>query len=198
MPKPARTDNSPELFPHARQDQRLARIWDPLVRILHWSLVISFAIAWFTPHSAEYIHYWAGYTAACLVLIRLLWGFLGTPYARFSRFVRPPRAVWSYLVAILRGTEARHIGHNPAGGAMILVLMSAMIVTAGSGWTMTTDSYFGVEWVETLHSLSSHGLLVLVSLHVGGVVLASVRHRENLVAAMFSGKKRAAQPGDVA
>ena len=81
---------------------------------------------------------------------------------------------------------------------MVLVLMAAMIATAGSGWMMTTDTYFGVDWVENLHSLFAHGLLALVLLHAGGVILASFRHRENLVAAMVSGQKRAAQADDIA
>lgn len=198
MPKPARTDLPFDQSKDARQRPSLARVWDPLVRAFHWSLVTSFAIAWFTPGFSGNIHQWAGYAAASLVLMRLLWGVVGTPYARFSQFVRPPRAVLSYLRAILRGDEARHIGHNPAGGAMVLVLMAAMIATAGSGWMMTTDTYFGVDWVENLHSLFAHGLLALVLLHVGGVILASFRHRENLVAAMVSGQKRAAQADDIA
>lgn len=199
MPKPARTDHQPaHLDSGARPHTPAARVWDPLVRIFHWSLVSSFAAAWFTPQSAETLHAWAGYAAAGLIAVRLLWGILGTPYARFSQFVRPPRHVLAYLRAIVTGTEARYIGHNPAGGMMILVLMTAMVATAVSGWMMTTDTYFGVDWVETLHSLCSHTVLALMLAHVGGVVLASVRHRENLVLAMVSGRKRSAGPDDIA
>ena len=183
--------------PGTRQLPKLARVWDPLVRLFHWSLVASFAIAWFTPRSSEDVHHWAGYAAAALIFFRLLWGVAGTPYARFSQFVRTPRTVWDYLLAVMSGCEARHVGHNPAGGAMILALIAAMSATAGSGWMMTTDTYFGVDWVEGLHSLSSHGLLVLVVVHVGGVILASFRHKENLVRAMITGQKRAAGAGDV-
>ena len=176
----------------------MTRVWDPLVRIFHWSLVASFAVAWFTPRSAEDIHHWAGYAAGGLVLMRLIWGALGTPYARFSQFVRHPKNVVGYLRAILTGSEARYIGHNPAGGMMVLALMSLMAVTAFTGWMMTTDAYFGEDWVQNLHSLSAHGLLVLVFVHVGGVVLASVRHRENLVRAMITGRKREAGAEDIA
>ena len=130
--------------------------------------------------------------------MRLIWGVLGTPYARFSQFVRHPKNVVRYLLAILSGREARYIGHNPAGGMMVLALMSLMAVTAFTGWMMTTDAYFGEDWVENVHGLSADGLLVLVFIHVGGVVLASLRHRENLVRAMITGRKREAGTEDIA
>jgi cytochrome b len=122
----------------------MARVWDPMVRIFHWSLVLSFGVAWFSSHSSDDIHQWAGYFAAGLILMRLPWGVVGAPYARFSQFVRNPVTVIRYLVAMLGGREARHIGHNPAGGAMVIALMAAMAATALTGWMMTTDAYFGV------------------------------------------------------
>jgi cytochrome b len=173
------------------------RVWDPLVRLFHWSLVLSFAVAWLSAGSFEALHIWAGYAAGALILLRLAWGFVGTPYARFAQFVRPPRAVLAYLKAVLTGSEARHLGHNPAGGAMILVLLLAMGATAVSGWMLTSDAFWGVEWVQHLHELLANGLLLLVGLHVAGVMLASYRHRENLVAAMIRGRKRAAAAGDI-
>ncbi len=103
----------------------------------------------------------------------------------------------AYLAAIPTGTERRHIGHNPAGGAMVVVLLAGILATAVSGWMETTDAYFGVRWVEVVHSALAHGLLLLVAIHVAGVALASYRHRENLVAAMVTGRKRAAEPGTV-
>lgn len=181
-----------------RQSRDVARVWDPLVRLFHWSLVASFAVAWLVPGRSETLHFWAGYAAGGLVVLRLVWGVVGTRYARFSQFIRSPIAVFTYLAAILRGTEARHIGHNPAGGAMVIALIAGMLTTAVSGWMMTTDAYFGDDTVQLLHSAAAHTVLGLMLLHVGGVVLASVRHRENLVLAMISGRKRAAGAEDVA
>ncbi|MGX8010014.1 cytochrome b/b6 domain-containing protein [Mesorhizobium sp. ORM8.1] len=175
----------------------MVRVWDWVVRSFHWALALSFVTAWFTSHSSEDIHHWAGYAAAVLVAMRLLWGVVGTPYARFSQFVRDPVTVLRYLWAILSGREARYIGHNPAGGAMVIVLIAAMASTALTGWLMTTDAYFGVSWVEAVHSLAAHGLLLLVFLHIGGVALASWRHRENLVRAMITGRKRKAASADI-
>lgn len=197
MPKPVKADNVTQEFPDARQSPPMARVWDPFVRVFHWSLVTSFLVAWLTSHDAETIHYWAGFAAAGLVGLRLLWGFIGTPYARFSHFVRHPRHVMEYLRAIASGSEARHLGHNPAGGAMIVALLLAMSATALTGWLMTTDAFWGVWWVQKLHDLVAHGLLLLVLVHLGGVVLASLRHKENLVLAMISGRKRRPEPGDI-
>ncbi len=176
----------------------MMRVWDPLVRIFHWSLVLSFAAAWFTSESRDSLHQWAGYAAAALIFLRLIWGFMGTPYARFSQFIRSPKTVVCYLLAILSGSEARYIGHNPAGGIMVLALMAAISATAFTGWMMTTDTYYGEDWVQNLHSLSADGVLVLVFMHLSGVVLASLRHRENLVRAMLTGRKPKPEAGDVA
>ncbi len=198
MPKPARTDRHHSVLSGARRSTRMARVWDPIVRIFHWSLVVSFGVAWFSPTSSEALHHWAGYVAAGLVLMRLLWGVLGTHYARFSQFVRSPAAIARYLATVASGSEARYLGHNPAGGVMVLALMAAMAMTALTGWMTTTDAYFGVEWVQTAHSLLAHGLLLLVFVHLAGVALASYRHRENLVLALMTGRKREADAEDVA
>ena len=197
MPKPARTERRlPMLAP--RPGLAGTRVWDPVVRLFHWSLVISFVVAWFTQEGdLGWVHEWAGYAAGALVGIRLLWGVVGTRHARFSQFVRRPATVLAYLRDIVTGREARYIGHNPAGGAMVIALLAAMAATAISGWMMTTDTWYGSDPVQTLHSLCAHGLLLLVLVHLGGVVLASRRHGENLVAAMVTGLKRPAGPRDV-
>jgi len=174
------------------------RVWDPLVRLFHWSLALSFAVAWLSANSWDDLHVWAGYAAGALVIARVAWGFVGTPYARFSQFVRPPTTVLSYLKAILRGDETRYLGHNPAGGAMIVALILAMFATAFTGWLLTTNAYWGVVWMQHLHHYLAHGLLLLVVLHLAGVVLASYRHRENLVRAMITGTKRPTGADDTA
>ena len=175
----------------------MVRVWDLFVRLFHWALVASFAAAWLTRHGNEDIHHLAGYAAAALVGLRVVWGLVGTHYARFRQFTRGPLTVLSYLRDIATGREARYIGHNPAGAAMILALLIAMAGTALTGWMMTTDQFWGVEWVGKTHERLADGLLILVALHVAGVIVASIRHRENLVRAMFTGRKRAADAGDV-
>lgn len=198
MLKQGRTEAPEAGYLDARPVSTRARVWDPLVRLFHWSLVASFFIAWLSRHSWADVHHWAGYAAAALVLVRIAWGLLGTRYARFTQFVRGPGTTLRYAATMLAGREARYVGHNPAGAVMVLALLAAMLGAALTGWLMTTDAYFGVEWVERLHDLLGNGLLVLVGLHLAGVTLASLRHRENLVGAMISGRKRSPDPGDVA
>jgi cytochrome b len=167
------------------------------VRLFHWGLALSFAVAWLSANSLEYLHVWAGYAAGGLILIRFAWGWVGTPYTRFSQFVRPPKTTLQYLLAILKGSEARYLGHNPAGGAMVVALMLTVGAAAFTGWLLTTDALWGVSWAQHLHNFVAHILLILVGLHVAGVALASFRHRENLVAAMLTGTKRSPEPEDI-
>lgn len=174
------------------------KVWDPMVRLFHWSLVTSFAVAWLTGDEMMSVHEWAGYAAGALVALRLVLGFVGSPYARFRQFIRSPGKTAAYAGDILRSREARYVGHNPVGAIMVMALLASMAALAFTGWMQTTDAYWGVEWVEEVHELLANVLLALVTLHIAGVVLASVRHHENLVRAMITGRKRAAGPGDVA
>jgi cytochrome b len=174
------------------------RVWDPFVRLSHWSLALSFAIAWLSANPWGDLHILAGYATGALILARVAWGVVGSPYARFSQFVRSPRGVLAYLKAIARGGEPRYVGHNPAGGAMVIALILAMAATSVSGWALTTDTFWGVAWMQRPHNALSHGLLLMVCAHLAGVMLASFRHRENLVIAMINGRKRAAGQNDVA
>ena len=173
------------------------RVWDIVVRLFHWSLVLCIATAWISSDDANTLHTTVGYIAAALVLFRILWGFVGTKYARFSEFVRSPWAVVRYLQAIFAHRAARHLGHNPTGGAMILVLLLTIVATAVSGWMLNSDTFWGVSWVQELHGFLANGLILLVFLHVMGVLAASIQHRENLLWAMLTGRKRRAAPGDI-
>jgi len=167
------------------------KVWDPLVRLFHWSLVISFAVAWISADEWDDLHIWAGYVAAALVAFRVLWGLLGPRYARFTQFVRGPGAVAAYLRDTATGREARYLGHNPAGGAMIVLLIVSLAALCLTGWMYTLDLFWGEEWVEEIHEFLANFLLVLVGLHLAGVILASLTQQENLVRAMITGRKRA-------
>ena len=170
------------------------RVWDAFVRIAHWTLVLCVIAAWFARGAP---HEWLGYAALIIVVLRILWGFAGTRYARFAQFVRGPTPTLAYAARVLARREERYLGHNPLGGWMIVALLGMLVLVGGSGWLATTDRYWGVEWVEELHEALANGLAALAFLHVGGVVYSSLRHRENLVAAMLTGRKRAPAAGDV-
>jgi cytochrome b len=172
-------------------------VWDPLLRAFHWTLVVSIVAAWLSAQVNETLHEIFGYVAVALIAWRVLWGLVGPRYARFSQFVREPRVVWGYLRSILAGTEARFVGHNPAGGFMILALLTVVGVVSASGWLLTTDAVWGNAWAQHAHSLLAHGLVVLIALHIVGVALSSWRHRENLAAAMVTGVKRGPQSEDI-
>jgi cytochrome b len=173
------------------------KVWDPAVRIFHWSLVASFAVAWLSGDELERLHIWAGYAAAALVAFRLIWGLAGSRYARFVQFVRAPGDVADYLGDMARGRERRYLGHNPAGAAMIVALIAGLIGVCVTGWMYTIDAFWGVEWVEETHEVLANALLILVGLHVAGVVVASLRHHENLIRAMVTGRKRGPSAEDI-
>jgi cytochrome b len=168
------------------------KVWDPFVRLFHWSLVGLFAVAYATGDEVEQVHIAAGYTIAVLLTLRVVWGFIGPRHARFADFVRPPAEVFAYLRNVVRNKPRRYLGHNPAGGAMIIAMLVLLTATSVTGYMMTTDAYWGAEWVEELHEALANLTVVLVLLHVLGVLAASFQHRENLVKAMITGRKRKA------
>lgn len=172
------TSNSP---------QRI-KVWDIGVRLFHWTMVASVASAYFLAEQ-RVLHRRLGYVVIALIAFRLIWGLIGTHHARFVNFVPGPRRFFGYLRDMARGRELRYLGHNPAGAAMIVALLSTLAAVGGSGYMMGMDAWFGVEWVENAHKLLVNLLLVLVALHVGGVVLSSRRHHENLALAMLTGEK---------
>lgn len=164
-------------------------VWDAPVRVFHWLLVLSFAGAYLTAESERWrlVHVSLGYTMGGLVAFRILWGLLGTRYARFASFVRGPAAVMRYGRALLSGQPEHHVGHNPAGAVAIVLLLLSSIAIVASGWAIYND--VGGDWLEELHEVASNFMLVVVIVHVAGVALASWLHRENLVRAMVTGKK---------
>jgi cytochrome b len=166
------------------------KVWDPLVRVFHWSLATLFLVAYVTGDEIERVHVAAGYAIAGLIALRVVWGFVGPRHARFSNFVRSPRAVLAYLrdVALLRAP--RYLGHNPAGGAMIIALLVMLAGTSITGYMMTTDAFWGAKWVEEVHEAFANLTVGLIVFHVLGVLISSFEHRENLVKSMITGQKR--------
>ncbi len=173
------------------------KVWDPLVRIFHWSLVASFAIAWLTSEELASVHEWSGYVIAGLLGFRILWGLAGPKYARFGQFVRSPGTVIRYVRAMIEGKERRYIGHNPAGGLMIIGLILALASAVLTGWMTTLDAFWGVQWVLDVHGALASLTMFMVIAHVGGVVLASLRHNENLMRSMVIGRKRPPGAADI-
>ncbi|MGH6914253.1 MAG: cytochrome b/b6 domain-containing protein [Geminicoccales bacterium] len=121
---------------------------------------------------------------------RVAWGFIGPEHARFTSFVRSPLAGVRYLLDLPRGRATRHLGHNPAGGWMVVVLLAMLTIVSGSGILMTTHRFWGDLLVEDIHYVSADITMGLIVLHVCGVIASSLAHRESLVLAMITGRKR--------
>ena len=171
------------------------RVWDRFVRVFHWSLVASFATAYFYTEHIGWVHKGAGYLALVLIAARGVWGFTAPgPHARFANFVPTPGRLWAYLGQLLRGREPRHLGHNPAGAVMSLYLLAANLVIGVTGHLMTTDAFWGNELVETLHVTTVDVTVIAVFVHVGANLYESLRHRENMFKALITGEKNAPEP----
>ena len=177
------------------------QVWDPLVRIFHWSLVGFFLIAFVTEDDWMDLHLVAGYTVAALIAFRLVWGLIGTHYARFFQFVKSPSVVLDYLRRMATLNVPHYLGHNPAAGAMIVALILSIILVSISGMSIIASEGHGplagtffallnADWMEDIHEFLANFTLMLVGLHVAGVVVSSLLEGENLVRAMIDGRKR--------
>lgn len=188
-------------------------VWDPPVRIFHWTLVVTFFAAYATGEDVPPLHEWMGYIVLVLVLVRIVWGFVGSEHARFADFVRGPGAVFASLRDIVLLRPRRYLGHSPAGGAMVLLLLAMLAATTVTG-ILSDQSEDGVTRTALVTPAAADGrqredvtgheesplveahealanlTLALVLLHIAGVIVASFTHRENLIASMFTGRKR--------
>ena len=164
-------------------------VWDIPVRLVHWLLVASFAGAFLTAESERLraVHVLFGTTLVGLVVFRLVWGIVGTRYARFASFAFGPRAVLRYLRSVATLESVRYVGHTPAGSWAIWLMLGLGLAVGATGY----GAYAGrAEWLEDAHGVLAWALLAVVVVHVTGVALGSVLHRENLVVAMLTGRKR--------
>jgi len=194
--------SSPETSSPTEPGQKKVGVWDIVVRIFHWGLVVSFFTSWFVGETNYDVHLTFGYAALSLICIRLVWGFVARGHARFSDFIVGPFKTLSYIRARLNGKAPRYLGHNPAGAAMIVALLLTVITICISGVALDAAENFAgplagfrlypyVNPISEVHEISTNLALVLVGLHIAGVVVESLSSRENLVAAMISGKKHA-------
>ncbi len=188
-------------------------VWDIAVRIFHWTLVVTFAIAYLTEDDFEILHVYAGYLILVLICFRIIWGLIGTRHARFSDFVCGMKTVRTYLRNMLTGKSKHYLGHNPAGGMMILIMLFSLFVLSYSGLRTYAEEGKGPlahvevsivatafaddnhhhsaksKFWEEIHEFIAHFMLLLISIHLAGVFISSITQREDLVRAMLTGKK---------
>ncbi|MGZ8173808.1 MULTISPECIES: cytochrome b/b6 domain-containing protein [Methylobacter] len=180
--------------------QELVKVWDLPLRIFHWLLVAGFFIAYLTEDDLLTVHVWAGYLVTGLLAFRLVWGFIGNDYARFSNFLCSPAKSIAYIKDLLVLKTRRYIGHNPAGAAMIVLLLVSLLATVITGFAVYgADQAAGPlaaigpaneKMWEEVHEFFANFTLILVVVHVAGVAIESYIHRENLARAMVHGFKK--------
>jgi cytochrome b len=216
------------------ENKQFIKVWDIAIRVFHWTLVGCYALAFISSENIPKLHVFFGYSVLFLVLFRILYGFVGSKYARFSDFLYRPTQITDYLKGLLIGKPKHYIGHNPAGGFMIVILLLSLL-----SLTLTGLKAYGVkghgplakheisfmtkafadsddkhdhnehdsrkqlspknhrteknerdEFWEEVHETIAHLTLFLISIHILGVLVSSLVHRENLIKAMITGRKR--------
>ncbi len=211
------------------------KVWDLFIRVFHWSLVVLFAIAYFTGEEESSLHIYSGYAIGGLITARILWGLIGGQYARFSEFIRPPTKVAAYIKSLMHGKPDHYLGHNPAGGYMIVALLVMLTITTVTGLKVygieghgplaenTAINFISTanadedkmegprehdmeqhnegfntsgeeeEFWEEIHETAANLTVLLIFLHVFGVIVSSRMHKENLVRAMVTGRKKSSR-----
>lgn len=194
----------------ASEKTKELKVWDLPIRTFHWSLPVLIIACWWTSTESGDMnwHLRCGYAVLALLLFRLLWGVLGSTSARFSSFVASPRAVFAYISGMRRSTATHHIGHNPAGGWMVLALLGTLLLSAGSGLFANDDmmssgplahyvsGHFS-DLATALHENSFYFLLALVGLHLAAIVFYLLAKKENLLRPMLTGIKHLPQGADI-
>lgn len=167
------------------------RLWDPVVRLFHWSLAGAFVANYFFTEEGESWHRWLGYYAMAWLAIRVVWGFVGTPAARWTDFWPTRARLRAHVDALLHGRPYHRLGHSPLGALVMILMMALMLGLGVTGYLMEEVDYFwGMDLPEDLHAAFANGLLALVGLHLLAAVVESVRLRENLPLSMVTGRRR--------
>lgn len=174
---------------NGRASAREVTVWDPLVRLIHWSLALMILLNGTVVDEESQAHEWIGYIALGLVGLRLVWALVGPKHARFSAFPPNPGQAVRHIRAIMTGDRSVHLSHNPLGALMVYNIWLSVIGIGVTGYMMTTISFFGVDWVEEVHEAVFVWLLVSVAIHVAGVAFETWWSGVNLVRAMINGRK---------
>lgn len=165
------------------------RVWDPFVRIFHWSLVTCVVLNYFVIDDGEAAHQWLGYIASALVMARIVWGFVGSKHARFADFFPTPSRIRQHLRRAIAGEPDFHPGHNPIGALMMLALLTLVLALGLTGFMQGLDAFWGEEWLQETHAVLGSTLIAFAGLHGLAAIIMSRVERTNLIGAMFSGVK---------
>ncbi|MBU3919650.1 MAG: cytochrome b/b6 domain-containing protein [Alphaproteobacteria bacterium] len=183
--------------PDLAVSEKRTRVWDPVVRIVHWTVVLGVFANLTVLRESSDAHQIAGYIVFGAVACRIAWGLFASGHARFSSFAPTPGKVVSYFKAMREHKAPRYVGHNPAGSVMIFGLIFLLLLISVTGWMMSLDQFWGVRWVEQVHEIVANSIIVAVFIHVLAAILVSFKHKGNLPLSMITGRKRPAAEGDV-
>ena len=184
---------------------RQVKVWDILVRFTHWTVAAGIIANLFFTEDGSDLHVYVGYTVLGLVVVRLLWGLVGTRYARFTSFFPTPTRLKHHLSALsVRRVDEQHLGHNPLAAIMMLSLWAVIIGLGVTGYLMETDIFSHIQLLgnkdvlEEIHELLANSLYLLVPLHIVAAIAMSYWQRQNLIKSMITGKKKVSdKPSDV-
>ena len=182
---------------------RSVRVWDAPVRLFHWLLVALIVTSWVTSEiggDAMTYHRWSGYSILTLVLFRFVWGFVGSQHARFVAFAYGPRSVLGYARELLQLNPTYYASHNPLGGWSVILMLISVFVQATTGLFANDDaaaegplarlvSASASSLLTTIHRYNFNVLLTLIAVHIAAVLFYLIVKRENLIVAMFTGRK---------
>jgi cytochrome b len=164
-------------------------VWDPLVRIAHWSVAILVAVEMLNEAGANPWHRYLGYTAGALVMVRLAWGLCGSRYARLTAMAQRAKHVVPYLRSSQRTKVQDYAGHNPLGACMAFALWLLVLLVVITGGLLQLDAFWGDDTMQAVHAAASYVLAAGALVHVAGVLVTSAVHRTHLVRGMITGKK---------
>lgn len=177
------------MTPIASLKAEKVKVWDIFVRLFHWSLVLCIVLNFFVLKDEETLHQVVGYVASSLVVLRVVWGFIGSRYARFADFFPTPSRLQRHVSALKEGRHPQYIGHNPLGALMIFGLMATVVGLGVTGWLQGTDAFFGEEWLQELHEALAYVLVIAAGMHALAAGVMGKLERVNLIKAMFTGSK---------
>lgn len=172
-----------------QSDTQTIQIWDLFVRIFHWTVAIGFLLNYWVLEEGDPPHEWAGYLILALVSVRIVWGFIGPPNARFINFCPTPHRIQHHIHQLRTKQVDRCEGHNPLGGAMVIALMLMLLFTGITGWMQTWSDLRGEDWIEELHEFAANFTLFLVVIHISAVFIMTKVTAIPLLKTMITGKR---------
>lgn len=167
------------------------KVWDLFIRFFHWSVVMLFMLNfWLIEDDGTWsLHQILGYTLGILLILRIIWGFVGPHTARFTSFLPSPQRITKHLNDLKQRTVDPREGHNPMGGAMVILLLLMLVVITLSGWMQTWDRFWGEDWLEEVHEIAANLTMVLVGIHVAAVIIMTKVTGIPLLRTMLTGKR---------